>query len=102
MNITSYKNKYSSALLNDVIPFWMNNSVDAQYGGYFTCLDRQGGVYDTDKFVWLQCRQVWTFSMLYNQLEKKQEWLDLAIKGAEFLKKHGRDKDGNWYFFAYR
>ena len=31
---------------------------------------------DTDKFIWLQGREVWMFSMLYNKLEKKQEWLD--------------------------
>lgn len=49
-------------------------------------LDRQGNVYDTDKFIWLQGRQVWLFSMLYNKVEKKQEWLDCAIQGAEFLK----------------
>lgn len=98
MNITSCKNKYSFALLNDALPFWMNNSVDTKHGGYFTCLDRQGGVYDTDKFVWLQCRQVWTFAMLYNNMEQKQEWLNVAIGGAEFLKRYGRDKDGNWYF----
>jgi N-acylglucosamine 2-epimerase len=36
--------------------------------------------------------------MLYNRVEKKQEWLDLAVHGAEFMKKHGRDSDGNWYF----
>lgn len=98
MNISSYKNQYSFSLVNDVIPFWMNNSIDYDYGGFFTCMDRKGKVYDTDKFVWLQCRQVWTFAMLYNNLEQKQEWLDVSIGGAEFLKKHGRDKEGNWYF----
>lgn len=98
MNITSYKNQYFSSLVNDVIPFWMNNSIDNDNGGFFTCMGRKGKVYDTDKFVWLQCRQVWTFAMLYNNLEQKQEWLEVATGGAEFLKKHGRDKEGNWYF----
>lgn len=37
-------------------------------------------------------------SVLYNQVEQKQEWLDITIHGAEFLKKHGRNIDGNWYF----
>lgn len=98
VNLDNYISLYRNSLLDDVIPFWMKNSLDEEYGGYFTCLDTVGNVYDTDKFVWLQCRQVWTFSMLYNQVEKKQEWLDIAVKGATFLKKHGRDKDGNWYF----
>ena len=98
MKIEQYISLCHDNLLNDVIPFWLNNSSDDEYGGYFTCLDRQGNVFDTDKFIWLQCRQVWTFAMLYNQVEKKKEWLDFALQGADFLTKHGRDKEGNWYF----
>lgn len=31
-------------------------------------------------------------------MEKKQEWLDCAIQGGEFLKKYGHDGNYNWYF----
>jgi N-acylglucosamine 2-epimerase len=89
---------YRHALLNDVLPFWEKHSVDAQGGGYFTCLERNGTVFDTDKFVWLQARQVWLFSMLYNRLEKRETWLQLARHGAEFLHQHGMDADRHWYF----
>ena len=98
MNYTQYAHQYRDNLLNDVIPFWLNHSKDEQYGGFLTCLDREGKVFDTDKFVWLQFRQVWCFSMLYNQVEKKQEWLDFAIQGAEFMRKYGKDDQGNFYF----
>ena len=89
---------YKEELLENVVPFWLTKSQDEKYGGYFSCLDHQGNVYDTDKFIWLQGRQVWLFSMLYNKVEKRQEWLDCAIQGAEFLKKHGHDGSYNWYF----
>ena len=56
--------EFRDALLTDVIPFWERHSLDHECGGYFTCLGRDGTVFDTDKFVWLQARQVWTFSML--------------------------------------
>ncbi len=92
------KTSYRSELLDNVVPFWLSKSQDNEFGGYFTCLDRQGNVFDTDKFTWLQGRQVWLFSMLYNNVEKRQEWLDCAIQGAEFLKKHGHDGNYNWYF----
>ncbi|MBW8330373.1 MAG: AGE family epimerase/isomerase [Prolixibacteraceae bacterium] len=98
MDILKYKEIYRENLLNDVIPFWLNNSEDKEFGGFFTCLDEKGQVYDTDKFIWLQGRQIWTFSMLYNQVEQKKEWIDLAIRGADFLMDHGRDESGNWYF----
>ncbi len=91
-------NLYKDELLNNILPFWLDNSQDDEFGGYFTCLDREGRVYDTDKFVWLQGRQVWLFSMMYNKVEKRREWLECAVQGAEFLKKYGHDGDYNWYF----
>ncbi len=90
--------QYKSELLDKVVPFWLEKSQDLEQGGYFTCLERDGEVYDTDKFVWLQGREVWMFATLYNKVEKRQEWLDCAIQGAEFLKKHGHDGNLNWYF----
>ncbi len=97
-NFSEFQTLYKSELLENVVPFWLSKSQDNKFGGYFTCLDRQGNVYDTDKFIWLQGRQVWLFSMLYNKVEKRQEWLNCAIQGAEFLKKHGHDGNYNWYF----
>jgi N-acylglucosamine 2-epimerase len=89
---------YRDTLLDNILPFWQQHSIDWECGGYFTCLDRKGQVFDTDKFMWLQNRQVWTFSMLYNQLDQNQDWLQIAEHGARFLAQHGRDAEGNWYF----
>lgn len=90
--------QYKNELFNHVIPFWLEKSQDLEYGGYLTCLERDGKVFDSDKYIWLQGRQVWLFSMLCNQVEKKQEWLDCATQGGEFLKKYGHDGYYNWYF----
>ena len=98
INFRQLAQLYKSELLDCVIPFWLNKSQDTEFGGYFTCLDRDGSVYDTDKFIWLQGREVWMFSKLYNTVEPRQEWLDAAIQGAEFLRKYGHDGNLNWYF----
>jgi N-acylglucosamine 2-epimerase len=102
--------EYRRALFENVIPFWLEHSPDREHGGYFTCLDREGNVFDTDKFVWLQAREVWMFSKLYNEVkhiegqdeatlaQTKRLWLETAKLGADFLRKHGADKDGNFYF----
>ena len=95
---TNYSEQYKDALLKDVIPFWQINSLDPAYGGYFTCLDREGKVFDTDKFVWLQGRQAWTFAMLFNHVEKNSIWLEIAKDGVDFLKKYGKDNKGRFYF----
>ena len=93
-----YSEIYKDALLNDIVPFWQKNSIDNQYGGYFSCLDEKGQVYDTDKFMWLQGRQAWTFSMLYNQVEENKDWLQIAKLGIDFIREHGMDSEGNFYF----
>ena len=98
MDFKKLASKYKTELLDSVLPFWLNKSIDKEYGGYFSCLDRDGSVYDTDKFIWLQGREVWLFSMLCNKLGEKQEWMDAAIQGAEFLNKYGHNGDYDFYF----
>ena len=97
-SIGHYAELYLAELKDNVLPFWLHHSKDEQCGGFFTCLDQKGKVYDTDKFMWLQGREVWTFSYLYKQLEPRPEWLAMALHGAAFMEKFGRDADGNWYF----
>ncbi len=98
MDFKALATQYKNELLDNVVPFWLNKSQDKEFGGYYTCLDREGKIFDTDKFIWLQGREVWLFSMLYNQIEKKQEWLECAVQAGEFLKKYGHDGNLNWYF----
>ncbi|HDS84325.1 MAG TPA: AGE family epimerase/isomerase [Phycisphaerales bacterium] len=98
MDYRQIANLYKDELMERCLPFWLTHSPDEAYGGYLTCLDREGRVYDTDKFIWLQCRQVWLFSTLYNRFEKRRQWLEMARLGADFLLAHGMDTEGNWYF----
>lgn len=91
-------NQYKNELLNQVIPFWLTYSKDKKNGGFFSCLDREGKVFDTDKFMWLQGRELWCFSMLYDKVEARPEWLEMALHGAKFMGQYGRDTQGNWYF----
>ncbi|GAP68467.1 mannose/cellobiose epimerase, N-acyl-D-glucosamine 2-epimerase family [Bacteroidales bacterium 6E] len=98
MDLQKLSHQYRNELLENVVPFWEKYSRDEESGGYFTCLDRQGKVFDTDKFIWLQARQVWMFATLYNKVEARQEWLDMSLHGAKFLKQFGHDGQLNWYF----
>jgi N-acylglucosamine 2-epimerase len=97
-----FANKYQSELLDNIIPFWEKHSIDHHYGGYFTCLTREGAVFDTDKFIWLQARQAWSFATFYNRIMPKEEWLEISQHGIDFLRKHGMDEDGNWFFSVNR
>lgn len=102
IDIVRLEQQYKEELLGNIIPFWLNKSQDKEFGGYFTCLNGKGEIFDTDKFIWLQARQVWMFAKLFNEVDQRQEWLDCAIRGAEFLEKYGHDGKYNWYFSTTR
>ena len=40
---------YKNTLINEILPFWLNNAVDYKNGGIYTCLDKTGEIYGTDK-----------------------------------------------------
>ena len=94
---------YRDGLLHDTLPFWLDHGVDRQYGGFMTCLDRDGTVLDTDKGVWQQGRFTWLLGELYNQVEQRTEWLDVARMGVHFLERHCFDPaDGRMWFHVTR
>lgn len=94
----AYLEIYRKNLFASVIPFWMSHSLDRECGGYFTCLDETGKIYDPSKYVWLQAREVWMFAKLYNTVERKPEWLETADLGLSFLRKCARLADGRVCF----
>jgi N-acylglucosamine 2-epimerase len=90
--------KYRRHLLDSVMPFWMRHSLDPEHGGFFTCLDRDGALYDSRKYVWLNGRQTWMLSKLHAELEPRPDWLAAARSGAEFLRRYAFDPQGRCYF----
>jgi N-acylglucosamine 2-epimerase len=93
---------YKKQLLEDTIPFWFPRSVDAEHGGYLLMRDADGTLIDDDKAVWVQGRAAWMLSTLYNTVETRQEWLDGARQGIEFLQQHCFDEDGRMFFHVTR
>jgi N-acylglucosamine 2-epimerase len=93
---------YRDGLLDDTLPFWIEHCVDREHGGFMMALDQDGTVIDTDKGMWQQCRFTWLLGHLYNNVERRQEWLDLARHGIDFIRKHGFDDDGRMFFHVTR
>ncbi len=94
---------YRDGLLKDVLPFWLNHCVDREHGGFMMSLDRDGTVIDTDKGVWQQGRFTWLLGELYNNVEPRSEWLELAKHGAHFIDEHCFDpSDGRMWFHVTR
>ena len=67
--------------LDRCVNFWLKNGIDKVHGGVYTCLDREGKVFSTDKSVWMQGRCAWIFSWLGHLYGKKPEWMEAAKSG---------------------
>lgn len=93
---------YREGLLSNTMRFWFPRCIDTQHGGFLHCLDRDGTVLDTDKSVWAQGRMSWMLLTLYNTVERRQEWLEWAEGGLQFLERFGFDSDGRMFFHLTR
>jgi N-acylglucosamine 2-epimerase len=102
LNFSAFLDQYRAELLDRTIPFWLKYGVDwnAERGGICTCIADDGRVLSDDKYMWSQLRAIWTFSALCNKIERRKEWLDVAEHIFAFVKKYGRDEQGQWVFLV--
>ena len=88
---------FKEDLIGKILPFWLDNAIDYENGGIFTCLDRQGNIYGREKSVWFQGRALWVLSKAYNTIEKNENYLKAAKCIFDFIPKC-TDTDGRMYF----
>ena len=88
---------YRKELTENILSFWLDNAIDTENGGIFTCLDEKGEIYGREKSVWFQGRALWTFSKAYNAIEKNPRYLEAAKCIYDFLPKCV-DTDGRMFF----
>ena len=86
--------------LDTVADFWLKNGMDKVHGGVYTCLDRTGKIYSTDKSVWMQGRCGWMFAHLCSVYGVKQEWLEASKSCLDFMEKYciNREAGDRMYF----
>ncbi len=80
--------RWIKAQLKDSAEFWLKNGMDRVYGGIYTCLDRTGKVFSTDKSVWMQGRCGWTYAYLCNTYGVREQWLAASKSCLDFLEKY--------------
>ena len=74
--------------LKKSIDFWLKNGMDEVNGGVYTCLDRKGEIYSTDKSVWMQGRCGWIFAYLCHVYGVREEWLRASKSCLDFMEAH--------------
>ncbi len=100
MSEVSEIRKWCQDQLDTCVAFWLEHGIDQVNGGVYTCLDREGKVYSTDKSVWMQGRCAWMFSYLCHVYGKRPEWICAAKSCLDFLEEHciNHDAGGRLYF----
>ena len=80
--------------------FWLKYGMDKEHGGVYTCIDRTGRLFSTDKSVWMQGRCGWTYAYLCTVYGTRPEWLEASKSCLDFMEKHciNREADGRMYF----
>lgn len=86
--------------LEKCINFWLEHGIDKEHGGVYTCLDRKGKVFSTDKSVWMQGRCAWTFAWLCHLYGKNDKWINASKSCIDFCDKYCFNPDalGRMYF----
>ena len=86
--------------LDRCVEFWLKNGMDPVHGGVYTCLDREGKVFPTDKSVWMQGRCGWILAHLCRLYGPKDEWLAASKSCLDFLEEHciNHEAGGRLYF----
>ena len=92
--------KWICSQLDTVADFWLKNGMDKVHGGVYTCLDRKGNIYSTDKSVWMQGRCGWMFAHLCHVYGVKEEWLAASKSCLDFMEAHciNREAGDRMYF----
>ena len=86
--------------LRRCVDFWLKHGMDHGHGGVYTCLDRTGKIYSTDKSVWMQGRCGWMFAYLCANYGVKEEWLAASKSCLDFMEKYciNHEAGGRMYF----
>ncbi|MBQ6601533.1 MAG: AGE family epimerase/isomerase, partial [Clostridia bacterium] len=92
--------KWAKEELEICTNFWLKNGIDKENGGVYTCLDKEGKIYSTDKSVWMQGRCGWIFAHLCHVYGVKEEWLQASKSCLDFMEKYciNRECGDRMYF----
>jgi len=90
--ILKLKDELREELTGNILPFWMDQTVDHVRGGFLGQIDFQGrNVPDANKGAILNARILWTFSAAYRHLQKS-EYLETAKRAYSYIRNHFIDR----------
>jgi N-acyl-D-glucosamine 2-epimerase len=93
------KQEFVDELCHNILPFWINNVVDTDNGGFVGRISGNGDKHaDAPKGAILNARILWTFSAAY-RLFNKPEYLETATRAKEYLLTYFWDNEQGGIFW---
>ena len=93
------KKELQQELVN-ILQYWMEHTVDKQYGGFYGKIDNDNIVYNNaPKGLVLNARILWAFSVAYNHT-KEIKWLAIADRAYQYLIVHFLDKEYGGFYWS--
>ncbi|HCO96592.1 MAG TPA: N-acyl-D-glucosamine 2-epimerase [Phycisphaerales bacterium] len=84
---------------NNIIPFWLERSVDSEYGGFIGQMSNDGTIDPTaPKGLILNARLLWTFSALY-RFKEDPRYRSMARRAYDYLETYFRDNSHGGAFW---
>ena len=101
LNLKKLRETYRAALLEKFIPNMDSFVVDHELGGFMCSVDiLTRKLVNTNKRAWFEGRGIWMYSFLYNNIEKKPRYLEIAEKSKDFILKL-LPGDGSYYISGF-
>jgi mannobiose 2-epimerase len=97
--IQQFSQAVRDELDNNLIPFWLEKSVDSEYGGFIGQMSNDGTIDPRAlKGLILNARLLWTFSALYRSNEDNR-YRDMAQRAYDYLQTHFWDSQHGGTFW---
>lgn len=91
--LLTFKKEMQDVLTGNILPFWINNMVDRENGGFYGRIDGHGNLHaEAEKGGILNGRILWTFSAAYRVLGKP-EYLEMATRAKDYIIAHFIDSE---------
>lgn len=100
--LSSYAADMKEDMIEKLLPYWHDTTLDKTNGGYILADDVQGPRAATEKQIVTQSRLIWTFSHLHlkGYSNEDRNYLKAAGHGYRFLTDHFLDKRNGGYFWT--
>ena len=102
--LLTFKKEMQDVLTGNILPFWINNMVDRENGGFYGRIDGHGNLHaEAEKGGILNVRILWTFSAAYRVLGKP-EYLEMATRAKDYIIAHFIDHEygGTYWSLDYK